>query len=98
MLAKILRSVDLPAPLGPIRPMRSPARRSREMSVNRGRGPYALLRPCELRRTVIVGTPLLKTGVGSRSIVPSEPRPSGSGGEDRSLTVAALFAVLAPPA
>src|SRR5206468_1076174 len=63
---KILRSVDLPAPLGPIRPIRSPARRSREMSVKRGRGPYALLRDCELKRTVIVAMPLLTRAVGMR--------------------------------
>jgi hypothetical protein len=37
--ARILRSVDFPDPFGPIKPARSPTRRSRETSVNGGRGP-----------------------------------------------------------
>src|SRR5438270_477944 len=62
MPARSLSSVDLPEPLGPINPTRSPARRSREMPVKSGRGPYAFLRSCELNRMVIVGMPLPRRG------------------------------------
>src|SRR5262249_55629141 len=51
--AKIRSSVDLPAPFGPISPIRSPARRSRDRSANRDRGPNDLVTPCALNNTVI---------------------------------------------
>src|SRR5262249_30959580 len=42
-------SVDLPAPLGPTRPTRSPARRLSDRSVNSGRGPKLLVSPLATR-------------------------------------------------
>src|SRR5260221_10416615 len=55
--ARILSSVDLPAPFGPIRPTFSPARRSRDRPENNGRGPKLLVRLCTLNRTAMLSSP-----------------------------------------
>ena len=50
---RILRRVDFPAPLGPIKPMRSPSRMSNERSLNNGRTPKVLVKPCTLKSTLM---------------------------------------------
>src|SRR5580704_16902717 len=47
--ARTARRVDLPAPLGPMRPMRSPSETGKLMSWKRGTAPKRLDRPCALR-------------------------------------------------
>src|ERR1035437_4978101 len=47
--ASTASSVDLPAPLGPIRPMRSPSDTGKLMSWKRGTAPKRFDRPCALR-------------------------------------------------
>src|SRR5579885_1268698 len=49
--ARICSSVDLPEPLGPMRPRRSPSARLREISWNSGRAPKETPMPEATRRT-----------------------------------------------